>query len=272
MPSVFISPSLQAYNEYYDGSGSEKYYMSLVADAMEPFLAASGIRYTRSDPDGTLSQAIRQSNEGTYDLHLALHSNASPEYLAGQLTGPDFYYYTRSDRGKRAATVLADNFTSIYPDPEKVNTMPTASLAEVTRTSAPSVLVEIAYHDNPGDAEWIKNNITAIARNLSQGLAEYFGVPFVDLPGYEEQAPVPTPPPMPEPEPETPGSDYTNATVVTESDALNIRRYPDFDAPVIGRIPRGSRLAVYCESGDWYIVDYGGVLGFAYGRYIVRDR
>ena len=180
MPSIYLSPSLQEFNEYYDKSGSEEYYMNLIADAMEPYLEASDISFVRNSPDMTLTQVIRESNAGNYDLHLALHSNAAPDYLSGQLTGPDFYYFTRSVRGKRAATVLADNYMKIYPDPSKVTIMPTTSLAEVTRTRAPAVLAELAYHDNPEDAEWIKNNINAIAKNLVEGLTIYFGIPFVD--------------------------------------------------------------------------------------------
>ena len=46
------------------------------------------------------------------------------------------------------------------------------------RTAAPSVLVEIAYHDNPDDANWIRGNIRDIARNLSVSVADFFAVPF----------------------------------------------------------------------------------------------
>ncbi len=254
MPSIFLSPSAQEYNPYYDNSGSEEYYMNLIADAMEPYLDASGISFTRNNPNNTLSQIIRESNAGTYDLHLALHSNAAPEYLAGQLTGPDFYYYTRSSAGRNAATVLADNYMKIYPDPSKVTIMPTSTLAEVTRTNAPAVLAELAYHDNPTDAEWIKNNIRAIARNLVQGLTIYFGIPFVDLPTTG----------MP--------SDSTNATVITERDRLNIRRLPTLDSEVLTQAPKGARMTVYCLSGEWYVVDYDGVLGFAYSEYVATDR
>ena len=78
MPSVYLSPSLQEYNPYIDG-GNEEYYMNLIADAMEPYLRASGIDFRRNDPDMTLSQAIADSNKGNHDLHLAIHSNAAPE-------------------------------------------------------------------------------------------------------------------------------------------------------------------------------------------------
>ena len=84
MPSVYLSPSLQEYNPYIDG-GNEEYYMNLIADAMEPYLRASGIDFRRNDPDMTLSQAIADSNKGNHDLHLAIHSNAAPEGSAGSV-------------------------------------------------------------------------------------------------------------------------------------------------------------------------------------------
>ena len=247
MPSIFLSPSTQDFNQYYDNSGSERYYMNLIADAMEPYLTTSGISYTRNNPNATVRQSIEDSNAGNYDLHLALHSNASPEALAGKLTGSDFYYYTRSLRGRDAATVLADNFMSVYPDPSKVRLMPTTSIAEVVRTRAPSVLIEIAYHDNPEDAEWIKNNIEEIARNLSQGVAEYLGVIFVSPEEY---------------------SGVKTGVVVTEGGRLNIRERPSMDAAVLAQIPNGENVNVYCSTGLWYVVEYGGILGFSSSRYI----
>lgn len=263
MPSIYLSPSLQEFNEYYDKSGSEEYYMNLIADAMEPYLEASDISFVRNSPDMTLTQVIRESNAGNFDLHLALHSNAAPDYLSGQLTGPDFYYFTRSVRGKRAATVLADNYMKIYPDPSKVTIMPTTSLAEVTRTRAPAVLAELAYHDNPEDAEWIKNNINAIAKNLVEGLTIYFGIPFVDPFEDEEDN-------------DNINGDYENeyvmGTVATKNDRLNIRRYPSLDSEVLTQAPKGAKLKVYCMSGKWYVADYNGVLGFAYSEYVSIDK
>ena len=77
------------------------------------------------------------------------------------------YYHTTSARGREAAEIIASNFRDIYPNPEKVRTVPNSSFAELRRVNAPSVLVEIAYHDNPTDAEWIKNNIDLIGRTLA---------------------------------------------------------------------------------------------------------
>lgn len=179
MPSVFLSPSTQEFNPYVIG-GNEEQYMNLIADAMVPYLLASGIEVGRNNPDEPLSAAIAASNAGSYDLHLALHSNAAPPSLEGQLQGTDVYYYANSLRGQDAATIIANNFRWIYPDPDLVHIVPNTTLAELRRVTAPSVLIEVAYHDNVADAEWIRDNVQAIAYNLSISVTDFLGVPFTE--------------------------------------------------------------------------------------------
>ena len=77
--------------------------------------------------------------------------------------------------------MIAENYKEIYPLPDRVRTVASSQLAELKRTKAPAVLIETAYHDNLADAEWIQENIGEIGRNLSQSVARYLGVPFVDL-------------------------------------------------------------------------------------------
>lgn len=247
MPRIYLSPSLQEYNQYV-GEGNEEYYMNLIADAMEPYLQASGIEYTRNQPDMTLSQVIAQSNAGDYDLHLALHSNAAPPHLAGQIQGADVYYYPYSPQSERAAEIIKNNYKAIYPDPNAVKTIPTTSLAEIRRTRAPAVLIETAYHDNEEDAQWIRDNIGNIARNLVLSLTEFFGIPFV------------------EPQPVRTG------TVTTKESALNIRSRPDLSAAILTQAPKGARLQVLGEVPDWYVVNFNGVEGYASSQYITIDQ
>ena len=178
MPSIYLSPSTQEFNLYITG-GTEEYYMNLIADAREPYLYATGIDFTRNTPEMTAASSIAASNSGNYDLHLALHSNASGG-VAGSRRGSEVYYFPTSQNGKRAAEIIANNLQLIYPIPNGVRTVPTTTLGEVRRTRAPSVLIEFAYHDNYEDALWIQNNINAIAQNVVISLADYFGIPFVN--------------------------------------------------------------------------------------------
>ena len=243
MPTIYLSPSTQEYNYFLSG-GTEEQYMNLLADYMEPYLLSSGIGFVRNTPDMTAASSIRQSNAGNFDLHLALHSNAAPEYLAGQLQGPDVYYYPRSIRGREAAETIAANLKYIYPNPDLVNAVPTTSIGEVTRTNAPAVLIEVAYHDNAEDEAWIKNNLEAIAVNIVQSLTQSFGIPFI------------------------PAQSPMGGTVRTEGGALNIRSYPSFDSYVIATAPNGAAITVLGQYQDWYTVMYGDAIGYANVQYI----
>ncbi|MGL4790526.1 MAG: N-acetylmuramoyl-L-alanine amidase family protein [Anaerotignaceae bacterium] len=178
MPSVFLSPSVQEFNPYLNG-GNEEYYMNLIADEVVPYLEASGIIVGRNNPNETLGEAISDSNEGGYNLHVSIHSNASPENREGLSQGTDIYYSPNSFFGKEMAKILEKNFKTIYPNPEKVKTEPTTTLREIRRTTSPAVLIEVAYHDNPEDELWIKNNINLIGKTIAESITEYFGVPFV---------------------------------------------------------------------------------------------
>ena len=122
MPTIYLSPSIQPYNKYLT-EGDEQYWMNRIADDMVPMLEQNGINVVRNTPNTSLGQAIRESNAGNYDLHLALHSNAGPSNLAGKLRGPDVYYYPYSASGKRAAELIADELRKIYPDPDLVSTV-----------------------------------------------------------------------------------------------------------------------------------------------------
>ena len=116
MPRLFLSPSTQEWNPY-NGGGNEEVYMNRIADKMEPYLRASGITFVRNDPDRNVGGAIADSNAQDFEVHLALHSNAAPESLAGKLRGIDVYYSPYSIWSEKLAVIIANNFKSIYPLP-----------------------------------------------------------------------------------------------------------------------------------------------------------
>ena len=66
MPIIYLSPSLQPYNEYVNG-GNEQEYMNKIADAMVPYLRANGIRYTRNRPGETTLGAVSYTHLGLPD-------------------------------------------------------------------------------------------------------------------------------------------------------------------------------------------------------------
>ena len=164
MPTIYLSPSTQEANLYVTG-GSEEYWMNQLADRMEPYLRASGIGFVRNTPQMTAAGSIRASNAGSYDLHLALHSNAAPEGRYGEVTWSVVFYYPGSEKGLAAARAVAEGLRAIYPG--EVQLLPNRSLGELRRVKAPSVFIELAYHDNEADADWITENLDLIVAVLT---------------------------------------------------------------------------------------------------------
>jgi len=249
MPTVYLSPSNQEYNPYITGAGSEEYFMNLVADAMIPYLEQFGINYYRNTPEMTAGSSMRDSNARNVDFHIAIHSNASGPGLEGRNRGTIVFYYPGSSDGQRMADIMVQNFREIYPLPNQVRAVSTTSLGEVSGTSAPSVLIEVAFHDNVEDANWIQNNIDAIARALADSVNEYFSGA-----GTETQ-------------PAQPGTGRTGRVTLT-SGYLNIRNSPSTNAPIIGMAPNGAIVNITEQSGDWYRINYNGTDGYVSGQYI----
>lgn len=244
MPIIYLSPSTQESNPYVTGTGSEEYWMNRLADAMIPYLNASGIRYTRNTPDMTAASSIAQANRGYYDFYLALHSNAAGPGSSGEIRGIIAFYYPGSTEGQRAAQIFVNNLRAIYPLPDKVVIRPTTSLGEVRFPKFPAVLLELGYHDNYEDARWIEGNIDRIAQNLVLSLTDYFDIPFIW--------------------PTTPWQ----GTVHAGGGTLNLRSRPSITAPVIASIPHGAQVTVYGQYEDWYVVRYGDYMGYAAARFI----
>ncbi|MDR3345047.1 MAG: N-acetylmuramoyl-L-alanine amidase [Oscillospiraceae bacterium] len=244
MPSVFLSPSTQGYNEYITG-GTEKEYMNRLADAMEPFLDLAGISYGRNDPNGDVRTSVAISNEGDYDLHLALHSNASPQGQVGENQGPLVMYYPGNAAGERAAEYEAQSLADIYPEDGKVVLRPETNLYELRETKAPTVFIEVAYHDNPEDAEWIESATVAIADHLTQGLAEYFGLPYAR-----------------QDEPQ-------QAVVHLNEGHLNVRRLPGIEYQRVGKLENGESVTVLRRIPGWsYVRLPSGNAGYAASQYL----
>lgn len=245
MPNIYLSPSTQEYNPYITGSGSEEYWMNRIADAMEPYLRANTIRFTRNTPEMTAASSIAQAARGSYDFYLALHSNASGDGSSeGRQRGIIAFYYPTSTNGRRAADIFVTNLKEIYPLPQLVTARATTALGEVRQPKMPSVLLEIGYHDNTTDARWIEENVQNIAENLSRSMTEYFALPFI----------YPTTP--------------RTGTVITEESALNVRAYPSMSGQVVGSVPREAQLTVYGQYDSWYSMAYGNLAGYVRSEYV----
>jgi N-acetylmuramoyl-L-alanine amidase len=78
---IYISPSVQEHNLYYDKKHTEEDVMNLIADVVVAELKkTAAFNIFRNKKTFTLAEIIADSNKylnaGEGDLHIALHSNA----------------------------------------------------------------------------------------------------------------------------------------------------------------------------------------------------
>ncbi len=178
MPKVYLSPSTQQGNIGYGNYGSEEYRMNQIADSVERHLCAKKDQITiyRNRPDMTLSQIVADSNSKNPDIHVAIHSNATGKPNSTTRGALGFAY----KQGTKADQLIRD----IYDEVAKLT--PTndlgisysTSLYELTNTKAPAALIEIGFHDNPDDAQFIMNNIDNYGAAIARGIMKYLNIRY----------------------------------------------------------------------------------------------
>ena len=171
----YLSPSNQSANIGAGNYGSEKHQMNLLTDEIIPHLDRAGVSFHRGDPDMTIQERVKESNEMKAGFHLALHSNAGGN---GTGRGPVAYYY--SETGKAFAEKCIDGLLALKPDNNRSSNLgQNKTFYELKKTVAPACLLEVDFHDNPKGAEYLIRNRSRIAEAIARVIIEADGKTFV---------------------------------------------------------------------------------------------
>lgn len=173
MPKVYISPSVQTFNQC-DYGDTEKDHCQLYADILQRYFDASGISYLRNY-DKTFQQAVVESNEYQPDIHYCCHTNAFDGRT--QYSVLLVYNTEQSNPAFICANDIKKYRPQVYPNPIYVN--PNTSLYEIRYSKAPCVYDEIVFHDNVDDATLFHVRMQTFAELTTRGFCEFFGIPFV---------------------------------------------------------------------------------------------
>ncbi|MBP7174897.1 MAG: N-acetylmuramoyl-L-alanine amidase [Thermoclostridium sp.] len=180
--SVYLSPSTQEKNIGFDDYGTEEDRMNQVCDVVQEELLRHGIMVFRNRPDMTLKQVVEDSNRKEPTIHFAIHSNAH----TGKTRGSEVFCHRFGGEGERLARLVYEELEPLTPTKDRgvkegLNHFGQGiPLYELANTTAPAVLMEIAFHDNPEDAKWILANIEPVGIALSKGILNYFVVPYIE--------------------------------------------------------------------------------------------
>lgn len=236
---IYISPSVQENNIGAGNYGTEEKRMNQIADIVCPLLTYNGFEVCRNRPEMSLYNIVADSNAKKVDVHFAIHSNA------GGGRGGEVFYYGNSVNGKRLASSVYRYLEPLTPTGDR-GVKQTWGLYELKNTNAPAALIEVAFHDNPDDAQFILNNIQALGEAIAKGICEYAGKQFI----------------KPEVKPVQPSTGVVIASV------LNVRSGAGISCPVIGTLKQGATVRIDKKVGDWYSIYFGDHGGYVYAQYI----
>lgn len=182
---VYLSPSDQRRNTYAVGDTTEDVQCGRIAAACKAALERSGVEVMVGQYD-TMANRVAASNRFKADLHAPIHTNAAN----GKATGTHIFCYDadRNSAGYKACQAVLGVLGPVTPGaPDVVRAYP--ALYEVKHPAAPTVYIEVDFHDVPAVAAWIIANTTVIGEAIAKGLCAALGVRFV--PGTDTPEPVP---------------------------------------------------------------------------------
>lgn len=174
MKKIYISPSDQTGNLYAAGDTNEAVQCRKIAAALVTALVRCGF-VAMTNLDGSMYDRVRQSNDWGADLHLCVHTNAHD----GTVKGTRLFCYEPDGEGYRACQAVMDALAPITPGESDSITI--WHFYEVRCANAPTVYLEVAFHDNRSEAEWIIANTQAIAEAVCRGICAHYGVDYVPL-------------------------------------------------------------------------------------------
>lgn len=174
MKKIYISPSDQRENRYAAGNTNEAVQCRKIAAALVAALVRCGFAAMTNtdDGDGAMAARVRQSNDWGADLHLCVHTNAHD----GKVQGTRLFCYDLKGEGYRACAAVLDALAPVTPGAS--DNISVLHFYEVKYANAPTVYLEVAFHDNPEEAAWIVANTEPIAEAVCRGICSYYGVDY----------------------------------------------------------------------------------------------
>jgi N-acetylmuramoyl-L-alanine amidase len=181
MKKIYLSPSDQIYNIYAAGNTNEAVQCRKIAVALVAALERCGFQAKTDTTDAaSMYDRVRQSNDWGADLHIAIHTNAHN----GQVKGTRLFCYDKTGEGYQACAAIMATLAPITPG--ESDSITVHHFYEVRDAHAPTVYLEVAFHDNKEEAAWIVDHIDEIAEAVCQGVCTHYGVDYAN-PEVKEQ-------------------------------------------------------------------------------------
>ena len=144
-----------------------------IAAALEKELDRCGFN-SKAGMTGSMYTRTAESNSFGADLHLPIHTNA----CNGKVGGLRIFVYKKGGEAEQIAKAIMATLAPITPGAsDGISEYP--GLYEVKNSNALCVYIEVGFHDNPEEAQWIIDHTQDIAVAIAKGLCKHYGVKYV---------------------------------------------------------------------------------------------
>ena len=169
MKKIYLSPSDQPENVYAYGDTNEKERCCKIAAVTEAALKRNGFAVI-TGTSTSLAERCKEANGWGANLYVPIHTNG----FNGKVSGTRLFCYGTSGEGYKACKAVFDVLAPITPG-ESESITPRPELYEVKMAAAPTVYIEVDFHDVPDVAKWIIEHTEEIGEAICKGICNYYG-------------------------------------------------------------------------------------------------
>ena len=170
---IYLSPSSQPENKYAAGNTNEQEQCRKIAVKCVDALDRCGFE-AKAGLSGTMQSRTKESNDWGADAHIPIHSNA----YNGKVGGFRGFYYQENGNGHKLVAAIANEIQPLTPGTsDGLSSHP--ELYEVRETNAPCAYLEVGFHDNPTEAQYIIDHTDEIAEAICKGVCKHYGVQYI---------------------------------------------------------------------------------------------
>jgi N-acetylmuramoyl-L-alanine amidase len=169
---IYLSPSEQPENTYAYGNTNEKAVCCEISAYLEKALKRHGFE-VMTGTSKSLGTRCSEANKWGADLYIPVHTNA----YNGKVSGTRMFCYQLNGEGYNACKAIYNVLAPITPGKsENVTAYP--GLYEVKTPKAPTVYIEVDFHDVPDVAKWIIEHTKEIGEAICKGVCNHYGVAY----------------------------------------------------------------------------------------------
>lgn len=173
MAKIYLSPSSQPENAYAYGNTNEQEQCRRIAAACEVALKRCGFEVVNASY-GSMYERVAESNAWCADLHVPIHTNS----YDGKVSGTRIFCFSTTGAGYKASKCVFDTLAPLTPGTSE-NVSVNQNLYEVNYANAPTVYIEVEFHDVAACAKWIIENVVPVGEAIAKGICKYYGVAYV---------------------------------------------------------------------------------------------